>query len=152
MTYRGTRTGAFARLLLIAALLIPASACGLYKMLTMDTPPAEEFGLGPRTSQNGMYVATIETAAPLVKGRMQKIQLVVTDKASHAADNASIAVDGGMPQHGHGLPTAPRVTRSLGNGRYEVEGLKFNMGGWWEIRFRIQTASGTDNVTFNVKL
>ena len=41
-----------------------------------------------------------------------------------------------MPQHGHGLPTRPRVTRSLGEGIYEIEGVRFNMGGWWGIKLR----------------
>jgi hypothetical protein len=118
----------------------------------MDKPAEREFGLGPRSSTNGLYVATIEPAAPLVKGRMQNVHLLIQDAHNHAAENATIAIDGGMPQHGHGLPTAPRVTRSLGSGRYQVEGLKFNMGGWWEIRLRITTTAGTDSVTFNVNL
>jgi hypothetical protein len=152
MRNRALRILTHLRLFIVLAILLPASACGVYRMLTMDPPPAEEFGFGPRTSRNGMYVARIESPAPLVTGRMQKIELRVTDKASHATENAVISVDGGMPQHGHGLPTAPRVTRSLGDGRYQVDGLKFNMGGWWEVRFRITSPAGTDSVTFNVKL
>jgi hypothetical protein len=37
-------------------------------------------------------------------------------------ENATIAVDGDMPEHGHGLPTCPQVTKYLGNGDYLVEG------------------------------
>ena len=62
---------------------------------------------------------------------------------------ARIAVDGGMPQHGHGLPTRPRVTRELGDGSYLLEGMKFSMTGWWEIKLAIDAAEGTDKVTFN---
>ena len=159
MTYRITKTGAMIRMAFVAAVLIPTTGCGVYRMLTMDKPPASEFGLGPRTSANGLYVATIETAAPLRKGVLQKVQILVqsanpngTVTGPHAAEGATIMIDGGMPQHGHGLPTAPRVTRSLGGGRYQVEGLKFNMGGWWELRFRITSEAGTDSVTFNVDL
>jgi hypothetical protein len=61
-------------------------------------------------------------------------------------------MDGGMPQHGHGLPTSPRVTRALGNGDHLVEGVKFNMGGWWVVRFAITSSAGTDTVTFNLGL
>ena len=46
-------------------------------------------------------------------------------------DDATITVDGDMPQHGHGMPTQPQVTENLGNGDYLVDGLKFQMGGWW---------------------
>jgi len=45
--------------------------------------------------------------------------------------NAEITVAGGMPKHNHGLPTAPQVTRELGNGDYLVEGIKFQMAGWY---------------------
>jgi hypothetical protein len=67
-------------------------------------------------------------------------------------EGATIAVDGGMPQHRHGMPTAPQVTEYLGEGRYRVEGLKFSMSGWWELRFDISSPAGTDKVTFNLVL
>jgi hypothetical protein len=67
-------------------------------------------------------------------------------------ENAQIAVDGDMPQHGHGLPTRPQVTRYLGNGDYRVEGLKFHMPGWWIVEFDITAGGQTDHVTFNLML
>jgi len=115
-------------------------------------PAAAEFGLGPRTSAAGRYRATIETEAALRTGRILAVQLFVADSAGSPVDGAAITVDGGMPKHGHGLPTAPRVTRALGGGRYQVEGLKFSMGGWWELRFGITAPAGSDSVTFNLKL
>jgi hypothetical protein len=57
-----------------------------------------------------------------------------------------------MPQHGHGLPTKPVVTRTLGDGTYVVDGMKFNMGGWWIVTVGIDGESGRDVVTFNLKL
>ena len=72
--------------------------------------------------------------------------------AGAPVDSAVITIDGGMPQHGHGLPTKPRVTRALGHGDHLVEGLKFNMGGWWIVRFRINSATGADSLVFNLKL
>ena len=65
---------------------------------------------------------------------------------------AEIAVDGGMPRHGHGLPTAPAVTRVLGEGRFLIEGMKFNMPGWWEIELHVDGRAGADTVTFNLVL
>ena len=67
-------------------------------------------------------------------------------------DTATILVDGGMPQHGHGLPTKPRVTRQMGNGDHLVEGMKFNMGGWWVVEFPIRASAGTDTLVFNLSL
>ena len=67
-------------------------------------------------------------------------------------DLCDVTVDGGMPQHGHGLPTKPKVTRQLGNGDHVVEGMKFNMGGWWVVKFRVSSAAGNDSLVFNLKL
>jgi hypothetical protein len=36
-------------------------------------------------------------------------------------DGATLRVGGGMPDHGHGLPTAPAVREALGGGRSVVE-------------------------------
>jgi hypothetical protein len=44
------------------------------------------------------------------------------------------------------------VTRALGGGAHLVEGVKFNMGGWWTMKFTVEGAAGTDSVTFNLKL
>jgi YtkA-like len=115
-------------------------------------PAASEFGLGPRTSAGGRYVATLEPATPLRTRQMQSVRLVVTDAEGRAIDGAQISIEGGMPQHGHGLPTRPRVTRSLGDGIYEIEGVRFNMGGWWEFTLEIASSRGTDTVTFNLAL
>ena len=57
-----------------------------------------------------------------------------------------------MPQHGHGLPTKPRVTKRLGKGDHVVDGMKFNMGGWWVVKFAVSSAAGSDSVVFNIKL
>ncbi len=69
-----------------------------------------------------------------------------------AVTDAVIAVDGDMPEHRHGLPTRPRVTRHLGNGDYLVEGVKFQMGGWWVMEFTIASGGRSDVARFNLQL
>jgi hypothetical protein len=115
-------------------------------------PAPSEFGLGPRLSAGGRYVATLEPGKPLRPRQMQTVRVVVRDADGRAIDEAQISIDGGMPQHGHGLPTRPRVTRHLGDGIYEIEGVRFNMGGWWEIKLAIAASRGADTVTFNLDL
>jgi hypothetical protein len=66
--------------------------------------------------------------------------------------NATIKVDGDMPQHGHGLPTSPRVTKYLGNGDYLIDGMKFQMGGWWLMDLTITADTQIDAVHFNMLL
>jgi hypothetical protein len=106
-----------------------------------------------RTSADGLYRATIRPQGDSIpKGKLQRWTLHLETANGAAVDSVTVAVDGGMPQHGHGLPTKPRVTRALGNGDHLVEGMKFNMGGWWEVRFRVDGAPGRDSIVFNVKL
>ena len=115
-------------------------------------PPASEFGLGPRTSGAGLYTATLMPIEPLRPRTLQTVRVAITDITGQPIENAQISVAGGMPQHGHGLPTRPRVTAHAGNGVYVIEGVRFNMRGWWEFKLSIATAAATDLVTFNLSL
>ena len=145
-----------ALMLATLAVAISMTACSHAMMMIHGTgakrPAASEFGLGPRASATGRYVATLEPAKPLRPRQMQTVRVTVRDAEGHAIDEAQISIDGGMPQHGHGLPTRPRVTRHLGDGIYEIEGVRFNMGGWWEFKLAIAGSRGSDTVTFNLAL
>jgi hypothetical protein len=139
--------------LVIAAVSVGAGGCVMHYLMPHAHPPAaSEFGQGPRTSAAGHYVATLVPEAPLKVRELQSVRLDVVDAKGVPVDGAAIAVDGGMPAHGHGLPTQPRVTRGLGHGGYLVEGLRFNMGGWWVLTFQVDGAAGPDSVTFNLDL
>ena len=106
-----------------------------------------------RTSEQHLYRATIRPQGDSIpQGRLQQWTLHLETASGAPIDSAALTVDGGMPQHGHGLPTKPRVTRALGGGDHLVEGMKFNMGGWWVVKFRIGAAAGRDSVVFNVKI
>lgn len=106
-----------------------------------------------RVSEGGHYRATIQPAGDSIpRGTLHRWTLRLETGDGVPVDHASITVSGGMPQHGHGLPTTPRVTRSLGNGDHLVEGMKFNMGGWWVVKFRVEASGGRDSVVFNLKL
>lgn len=149
-----TRTRFAAALTVVAA--VAATGCGHAMMMmhgrNVARPPATEFGNGPRTSAARQFTATLQPDQPLRPRRMQTVRVAIADAAGLPVDDAVIQVDGGMPQHGHGLPTRPRVTRALGNGLYEIEGVRFNMGGWWELTLAIDAAAGSDVVTFNLAL
>jgi hypothetical protein len=140
----------------MVALAVGLTGCSHVMMLAhgggATRPAPTEFGLGPRPSAQGLYVATLEPERPLRPRQMQTVRVTVVDAEGHPIDNATFAIDGGMPQHGHGLPTRPRVTGSLGAGSYAIEGVRFNMGGWWEFRLAISTDRGADVVTFNLNL
>src|SRR3990167_4354900 len=76
-------------------------------------------------------------------------QIKVTSPTGAPVSHAQIAVDGGMPQHGHGLPTRPLITPMSVDGTYLLEGMKFSMTGWWEIKLAIQAREGSDTVMLN---
>jgi len=106
-----------------------------------------------KASAHHLYRASVRSdVTPIPVRRLQTWTLHLDTIDGQAVDTATITMDGGMPQHGHGLPTSPRVTRALGNGDHLVEGVKFNMGGWWVVRFAITSSAGIDTVTFNLGL
>ena len=103
------------------------------------------------TNSGHFKVSLSSQAAPVKINHMHNWVLVVKGDGG-AIKGAKISVGGGMPAHGHGLPTAPRVTTELGAGEYLVEGIRFNMGGHWELTFRIASAQKAEKVTFNLLL
>jgi hypothetical protein len=116
-------------------------------------PPAELDYSRTRRSEGGLYRATVQPHGdPIPKGRLHRWTLHLETADGVPVDTAQVLVDGGMPQHGHGLPSKPQVTRSLGQGDHLVEGMKFNMGGWWVVKFRVSSAAGNDSLVFNLKI
>ena len=106
-----------------------------------------------RESDNGIFhVSYTPSTGSIPVNEMHEWTLHVERADGTLVDDATITVDGDMPEHGHGLPTSPRVTRYLGNGDYLVEGLKFQMGGWWLVDFTITANDQTDAVHFNMML
>ncbi|HEX6599741.1 MAG TPA: FixH family protein [Gemmatimonadaceae bacterium] len=132
------------------AAMIAATVTGC---MMFAKPPKDLDYSRTRASEAGLYRATIRPQGDSIpKGKLQRWTLHLETTAGAPVDSATVAVDGGMPQHGHGLPTKPRVTRALGNGDHLVEGMKFNMGGWWVVKFRVNAAQGADSVVFNLSL
>lgn len=106
-----------------------------------------------RSSQSGIYRGTIIVRGDsILTGKLQSWTLHLETANGAPVDAATVSVDGGMPQHGHGLPTKPQVTRALGNGNHLVEGMKFNMGGWWVVKFHVSSTAGNDSLVFNLSL
>jgi hypothetical protein len=139
----------------IAVLAAGVSACGHLLAMAgggVERPAETEFGFGPRTSANQKYTATLQPREPLRLRRLHTVPVRITDALGRPVEQAVIEVDGGMPEHGHGLPTQPRIGRALGGGVYEIDGVRFSMGGWWEFKLAIESPAGADRVTFNLSL
>ena len=106
-----------------------------------------------KLSDGGLYhVELIPDASPISVGKMHVWTVELETASGAPVTQADFVISGGMPQHGHGLPTAPQVTKSLGDGRFKIEGVKFNMSGWWTFKLGLKGAAGSDAVTFNIVL
>jgi hypothetical protein len=132
--------------------LFPSTCLGLALAMLAGcmTAPADLDVALERQSRDRKFVVTLEPpATPPAINQIHSWQVKLRAPDGAPVTHARIAIDGGMPQHGHGLPTRPRVTRELAEGTYLLEGMKFSMPGWWEIKLAIAADEETDNITFN---
>jgi hypothetical protein len=101
-------------------------------------------------SANQAFVVELEPpATPAAINQLHSWRIKIESPSGVPVAGAHIGVSGGMPQHGHGFPTQPRVTREVGDGVYLLEGMKFSMTGWWQIKLAIDASNVHDNATFN---
>ena len=106
-----------------------------------------------KSSEQGLFVVSLESQlSPIPINRMHSWHVTVKNADAQAVLGARITVSGGMPQHDHGLPTAPRMTRRLEDGQYLVEGMKFHMNGMWQLTLTIQSGDLSDTVTFDFEV
>lgn len=130
---------------------VALTAAAVHGVMMLMPAPADLDLSHTRTSEAGAFVASIEPG-PITMGEPQTWTVEVTMTDGSAVGVNDITVDGGMPRHGHGLPTEPRVARDLGDGRFEVENLLFTMAGWWVVNIHVETPAGEDQATFNLTL
>ncbi len=134
-------------LALVAAVLVAAM---LYHM---NYVPADLDVSTTKLSAQALYRGTIEPGAdPIPINQLHTWTVHLETPDGQPVEDATMTVDGDMPQHGHGLPTQPLVTQYLGNGDYLVEGMKFQMTGWWYVEFVINQDGQQDTVRFDMIL
>jgi hypothetical protein len=132
--------------------LMYAIVMGVMMSRMRDVPSDLDYAT-TRSSDKGLFTVSYTASTGTVPvNQMHQWTLHVETADGQPVEDASIDVDGDMPQHGHGLPTQPRVTKNLGHGDYLVDGMKFQMGGWWLMDFTIRANSQTDAVHFNMLL
>ena len=132
-----------------ATLTLAAAAAAAAITGCMSAPSDLNLSLTRATTNNKFVVTLQPPATPAAINQLHSWQVRVASPAGVPIAHARIQIDGGMPQHGHGLPTRPQVTQELPDGTYLIEGMKFSMTGWWEIKLAIDSAGDTDKVTFN---
>lgn len=104
-------------------------------------------------SRSGHFHLSYESELdPIIINRMHSWVLHLVTADGQAVSAVKITMQGGMPEHDHGLPTRPRVSASADPGRYLVEGIRFHMSGHWEIEFTISTGRDEDTVLIPLEL
>ena len=118
---------------------------------TMPPPQSSSLDLSlTRVSPNKHFTVTLVPPAETVRPQQfTSWQIQVKDAAGQPLTQALVYVNGDMPEHGHGLPARPQVTKEIAPGTYQLEGLKFSMTGWWEIYVAVQKVPASDVTTFN---
>lgn len=103
------------------------------------------------TSEQHGYTIVLEPldgSIPLAEIHSWRIHIVDGETPVHPL---ALLVDGGMPEHSHGLPTRPTVSSYLGNGAYLIEGMAFSMFGTWDLAFLIRSPTVEDRVAFRIE-
>ncbi len=137
---------------IFAILGILALAAAAFVAFKMFQPIPDDLDLATtRATDNGHFMVTVSPEdAAYQRNTIHTWIVEIATPDGAAVEGSEILVDGGMPQHGHGLPTNPLMTESLGEGRYKIEGVRFNMRGWWEFKLAIVAGETSDNITFNL--
>ena len=137
----------------LVAVIVIGLGYAIFSMIKMNYVPSDlDYSL-TRPSDKGLYRVTYSSSqTPVPVNELHTWKLHVETADGKPVDNATISIFGDMPQHGHGMPTKPQVSSSQGNGDYLVEGMKFQMGGWWKIDFTIDANGQSDQVSFNLML
>jgi YtkA-like len=105
-------------------------------------------------SKRGYFVVSLESkSTPIVSGVTHDWVVTVMDANRAKVRDCSIVFDGEMPAHGHGLPTAPRITRELLPGSYLLEGVRFSMSGHWRLSVAVDRCGAhRDTAYFDLNL
>lgn len=128
-----------------AAILAGLAAALLAAAGVRAAPPALT-----RASPGGHFVVTLVPPARIPLQEIHTWRVKVATPRGEPVAKALVYVNGGMPEHGHGLPTRPRVTSEPVPGTYVVEGVKFSMPGRWEILVAVQKLPDSDVTAFDV--
>jgi YtkA-like len=135
----------------------PSAAFASVQLSPAETPPGEATP-APNlhegvVSEEGHFVGSwsSDPAVPPINLVHQWILHIATPGGA-AVEGASITVGGDMPAHGHGMPTQPEVTADLGGGDYRVEGMAFQMGGYWIIDVTVTAGGDSDLIRFGLEL
>jgi hypothetical protein len=84
-------------------------------------------------------------------GQHFAMDVMVCPKGAGTIPAGDLHVDAHMPAHRHGM-NYRTTAKSMGDGRYAVEGFLLHMPGRWEFIFDVRADGRTDRLTRSVTL
>lgn len=104
-----------------------------------------------KPSEHGHFLVSLEAPDDGVDmNRISTWEIAVSTPDGAPVRDARIDIVGGMPLHNHGFPTDPGVGEELRPGVYPLRGVRFSMGGWWQVLLAISADGTTDTVAFDL--
>jgi hypothetical protein len=103
-------------------------------------------------TDQGFKIEIYSELSPLSINTIHSWHMRVLDRDGEIIELEELNVFGGMPEHDHGLPTQPQVTKRLDNGDYLLEGVRFHMQGLWELQIELQYAGVDDTAIIDFDL
>jgi hypothetical protein len=100
----------------------------------------------------GLEIHMSSELVPLGINQMHSWEIRLSDLLGNPAEQASIAITGGMPAHNHGLATMPQITPTDTPGIYVLDGMRFHMPGEWELLLQIEWQGQRYRVLFPLQL
>lgn len=101
-------------------------------------------------SKSGRYKVKLVSQTPIPLNEYQSWTLQVERSDHKRVVLRDLLMDGGMPAHGHDLPSTPKIVWQDHPGRYGINGLLFSMPGNWDLQFLLVDSEGTDLATFSI--
>ena len=103
-------------------------------------------------TDRGLQVELRSQLKPLAINRMHSWQIRLLDSEDNPVSDAAVSVQGGMPEHDHGLPTSPVVSTTGTPGIYLLQGMRFHMPGQWQLSITIDHAGHRDTTIIGFSL
>jgi hypothetical protein len=143
-------THSVARFLAITMVLVAAVATptAIRRATLAESSFAASFG--PITSHHGRVRAEVVRAPAQMLGDSTSWIVKVETRAGRGVAHARLAASTTMPEvFGHSESPA-RTVRYLGRGQYQIDGVRMDRAGWWNLGLVIRHRGSADSLAFNV--
>lgn len=105
-----------------------------------------------RTTGGSYEVSINPPPSRLPLNELFALNIGVVDAATkRPVADISVRADAAMPQHRHGMNTAPRTTRNA-DGSFTARGMMLHMPGYWEIYVDVTRNGQTERAVIEVEL